>query len=265
MGITDQLVISEGLLYVFVGSIGLVTGSFLNVCIYRIPRSISLVKSRSFCPCCRNLIRWWMNIPVFSFLMLRGRCYICGNRIPCIYPAIEIFTAVMFLLLLNEFDLSVSFLILSVLASTLLVISVIDFQHKIIPNKLIMSSLLFFLAWNVVFHEFSWPEVLCNLIMPVLFMAGLKVLGDWFLGKASLGTGDVKLCGVIGLYLGWQLFFPVLFMASCLSLIVYSLKLRFRPENHTEKIPFAPYLSVSAFVFILFSRDLEAYLNQYIF
>ncbi|MBN2365182.1 MAG: prepilin peptidase [Calditrichaeota bacterium] len=229
---------------------GLMIGSFLNSCAFRIPRKISLLKLRSFCPACRSTIIWWQNLPVLSFLILRGRCHVCGSRIPLDYPLLEISTAIIYYYLFLKFGLSPDFLLYTIFLSALLVISVIDSYHKIIPNSLIVFLVASFITLNTLFQTHLWSDVIFNAGIPMTCMIILKYFTDKLFNKESLGMGDVKLCGAVGLFLGRELFFQTLFMASAMALLIVTLY-NYKKENFDQKyIPLAPYLTMASFLTI---------------
>ncbi|MCB0258430.1 MAG: prepilin peptidase [Calditrichaeota bacterium] len=232
-------------LSIFAG--GLIIGSFLNVCIYRIPRQISLLNPRrSICPQCRAVISWWQNIPLISFALLKGRCYHCNQPVSYLYPAIELLSGLLALLFFWRFGLSGTFWFYLLLAFGLVVISVIDFQFKLIPNPVLAFLMISAILLNVWLKLIPWEKALWGAALSFMLLLLIRSGGQYILQKESMGMGDVKLAALLGFYLGWQHFLLALFIAACCALIVIAvIKIVFR-KSYTEQIPFGPYLSLGA-------------------
>lgn len=240
--------------------LGLMIGSFLNVCIYRIPLARTIVKGRSYCPSCGALIPWYLNIPVLSYLVLRGHCKSCGEPISPLYPMVEILNALLTFTAFSFFGFSMMTILAAVFFSILIVISFIDLQHQIIPDGLVICLLLLG-ALNAVYqivilHE-PWPTFAIGLLAASfpLFLLGL-VFPD------SLGGGDVKLMAAAGLFLGWKLILLALFLGNFIALFYVIVQLLLRKFNRSTPIPFGPFLSLGMVCSLLFGDQLiDFYLN----
>jgi leader peptidase (prepilin peptidase)/N-methyltransferase len=222
---------------------GLVVGSFVNVCIYRIPRKISLLKPSSYCPSCVNSIKPWHNIPVFSFLFLRGRCAYCGAKISLRYPFVELLNGIFYLLAYLKFGLNPSLPFVLIFISALIVISFIDFDFQIIPDQI--SIPLIFLGLILSFL----PHNSLNLTQHIkdsligIGVGGGSLLVVSLISRGGMGGGDIKLNSAVGAFLGWKAALLTIFIGSFIGSIVGIIMLK---KTGNRKIPFGPFLSLGA-------------------
>lgn len=226
---------------------GLMVGSFLNVCIYRIPLKLSIIAPRSHCTTCDHVLSARENIPVFSYLVLRGRCSSCHERISPRYPLVELLTVLVFLLVYARFGWSATFIIHLVFAALLIVITFVDLDHLIIPN----GFLLFGILPGLVLVYLNRDQAHTYLIGALGLGAGfylIGILGNFLFKKESLGMGDVKYVALIGLMLGWANGLVAVFAAFVSALLVIAVLLPFGKVAFTQKIPFGPFLSLGAFI-----------------
>ena len=232
--------------YVLTGILGLCVGSFLNVVIYRIPIGMSLAKPDSHCPRCGYHLSWFDNIPVFSYLFLRGRCRKCDARISPRYMLVEIFNALLWLLAAYLFwEMSIVYAIVSMVAlSTLICIFFIDLEHMLIFDR--FTILIFLCGMLALFFDPSTQEfdhIIGALAAGGLFLA-IYYLAIWVLEKEGLGFGDVKLAFAAGLLLGWQrMLFALLVASVTASVILLTLRKR-RGDDVDTEYPFGPFLAV---------------------
>lgn len=236
--------------------LGALIGSFLNVIIYRMPRDISFATGRSGCPHCDALIRWWQNIPVLSYVILRGKCHSCAGRISLRYPVVELMTAFTFGGWMYKFGPTLEAAGYIFLTSMLICVLFIDWDFQIIPDKLTLPSLAVGLLWAA----FTPLGIVGSLIGALVGGGGLllvAMLGDWLFKKESMGGGDIKLAAVLGAFLGWHLVLLVFFMSALIGSVVsvgwllISSKMR-----ETRMIPFGPFLAIAAIVAALWGTDL---------
>ena len=230
---------------------GLTMGSFLNVCIYRIPRNLSIVRPRSRCPSCNDQLSWWQNIPVLSFILLKRRCHHCKKPISWQYPFIEILTLIITLLLHEQYDLSLKFVLHLIFFYGLIIISTVDYQYHIVPNRILIFLLSAGIIVNLFFRAIPWIDAITGFLFSLSFMIVIRILGDLILLKESMGMGDIKLAAVLGFYIGWQHFLWTLFLGSLLALLINVMYTNLAKTPIQPKIPFAPYLSFVAFLIIL--------------
>src|SRR4051794_15485233 len=224
---------------------GLIIGSFLNVVAWRLARGESLVRPRSKCPGCGEAVRPYDNVPVVSWLVLRGRCRGCGERISARYPVVEALTAALYVAVVAvKWGDPLQVALGLVLVTFLVPIAVIDLDHRIIPNKLTAPAALLAVALGLALDTSFVPEQ---------FIAGLAAGGFFFLAAAmhpkGMGMGDVKLAGVLGLYLG-RAVAPALFAALALGVVVgAAIIARYGATVGRKKaVPFGPFLAMGALI-----------------
>jgi leader peptidase (prepilin peptidase) / N-methyltransferase len=236
---------------------GLIIGSFCNVVIYRLPQGTSIITPGSHCRSCGTPIRPWENIPVLSYLVLRGRCRACKEHISLRYPSVELVSSVLYVLIWLKYGFSIPFAAYAALTSTLLTVALIDYDHKIIPNTITLPGIVIGLGLSL----WALP------ITPLASLLGILLGGVFFylialVSKGGMGGGDIKLIAMIGAFLGWQgAFFTILSGALLGSLVGVSLMVLGK-KGRKDKVPFGPFLSVGAILFILWGDDLiQWYLN----
>ena len=244
--------------YVFAGIYGLCIGSFLNVVIYRTPLGMSVAKPSSHCPTCQNPIAWYDNIPVLSYLLLGGKCRHCKTHISFRYTIVEITNALLWLLGAFLFlPKGLPYVLIAAAASSLLLcVFFIDLEHKIILDRFqIMLGVLAVLVTvlDTLRDQTAWiPHLIGGIVgYGVLWLIGF--CGEKILKREALGGGDVKLCGVMGLFLGWKLFLLSILVASVAACVVL-LSLRFVRKDEEKEYPFAPFLACG-FALAMFFGD----------
>ena len=242
----------ETLFIIFAALFGAVIGSFLNVVILRLPEEgASIVFPASHCPKCGYVLRWFDNIPLLSWLALRGKCRKCRKPISLQYPAVELAMAVLAALLMARFGPGFEFFFYFVFAAALLVIIFIDFHHQIIPDVISLPGMALGFAGSFFNSQVSWQQSALGLFFGygILFAVAW---GYWLVTKREgMGGGDLKLLGMCGAFLGWQsLPFIVLFSSLTGSIVGVAAMLRGKDGGQT-RIPFGPFLAVAALVFLL--------------
>lgn len=251
-------------MWVFIFLLGLAIGSFLNVCIYRIPLPDISIHSprRSFCPECKALIHFYDNIPVLSYLLLRGRCRACKAKISIIYPLVELATAALFLFMFYHFGLTFEFLLAIAFIAILLPISVIDGRHYIIPNVLIGTGLILgsVIVCAIAYQRADVWYLLTRLIGAVVGWTALwliAVVGSAILRKKAMGGGDIKLMALNGLFLGaWPELVMVIAFSALSGAIVGSALIISGVKNRQSPIPYGPFLAGAAVLVLLWGDRL---------
>lgn len=242
-------------LYFLVFIFGLVMGSFLNVVVYRVPRGTSVAEGRSRCPACNHTLSWKDLIPVLSYLLLKGRCRFCGERISKTYPLTEAAMGIMALGIVLLKGIFPEALILFALGFILTAIALIDFRTMTIPNGLILWILP--LAAGQALLSGDWDltgRVIGALIVSLPMYLSLYVLEDAF------GGGDIKLFAALGLFLGWQKTLLTLFIASISAAAIGLAAARAKGEKTAGKeIPFGPFIAAGAFLSALLGDRLLAW------
>ena len=241
--------------------IGLALGSFMNVCIYRIPLEKSIIRPSSSCPNCGKKIRFYDNIPLISYLLLLGRCRHCHHPISWRYPAVEAITGLLSLALFIRYGVSFQYLLFLLFAATLVTISFIDFDHQIIPDVLSIPGIVAGLAAAFIPGNVTWFDSIIGIIGGggTLFLVGL--IYEKLTGKQGMGGGDVKLLAMIGAWMGWRSLPFVLLVSSLTGAIIGSVFLLAAGKGYRVKIPFGPFLSLGALFYIFFGPQLT---NWYI-
>lgn len=255
----------DTILRIFLFCLGAAVGSFLNVCIYRLPRKKSIVRPGSYCPHCKQPIAWYDNIPFLSYLLLRRQCRRCGAKISFRYFVVELLTAAAFLLLFDYFGLSLLFWIYAAVCSSLILVSFIDIDIREIPDEISLGGTLIGLILSAAFpslqetassHLALWRSFLGILAgAGAIYITGL--IGNAIFKKESMGGGDVKLMAMIGAFLGWKLALLTFFIAPFFGAAVgIALKIK-RGES---LIPYGPFLSLAALISIVWGEEIIFYL-----
>jgi leader peptidase (prepilin peptidase)/N-methyltransferase len=281
----EYLSLQGVLIQLWVFGLGLVIGSFLNVCIYRIPENISLLWPASTCVNCSKRIVWYDNIPVLSYLFLRGKCRYCQDKISALYPIIEIITGIVFLLLFNSVlilqgGLISAYVFYLIFCCLLIVGSFVDLEFYIIPNEITYTGLILAPIAGLLctgFHNLnstlgyfdnSANQLIASLQASMLgiFVSGgmiflCGVIGKLVLRKDAMGFGDVKLMGVIGGFLGWKLGVATFFLAPFFGLLFAIPRLI---SKKGKMIPYGPFLSLAAFICLLFKDNSVEIIDNYL-
>jgi leader peptidase (prepilin peptidase)/N-methyltransferase len=243
---------------VLAGLFGLVIGSFLNVCIYRLPRDQSVAWPASRCTTCGRELSWYENVPVVSYLALRARCRTCGERISPMYPIIEMATAGIFVGALAWYGATPLFAVRLVFACAMLVLFVIDLQHQILPNEITLPGIAIGLAASA----FLEPG-LRDAIIGAAAGAGILWLIAWgyerIRHQEGLGFGDVKMLAMIGAFLGWRSMLLTLVIASFLGSIVGVSLMASGRGDLGSKLPFGTFLALAAIVSALAGPEIIAW------
>lgn len=250
---------------VFVFLMGLCVGSFLNVCIYRIPLEKSVVLPSSHCPACGHKLSPLDLIPVISHLLLKGKCRYCKERISIRYTLVEILTGIVWLLVYSHFGLSVEALAFVYLFSILIAVFFIDLEHMIIPNELVIAASaggLLVIVYNMVtpfsvFEPAHWATPLIGMVSSsgILFLVALIGLLI-YKNDGAMGMGDVKLFIPIGMFLGWKLSLLALFISIMGGGIISILLLLFKIKDRKSAIPFGPFIILGTMVAALYGNKL---------
>ena len=249
------------LVQLFVFAIGAMIGSFLNVCIYRMPREQSIVWPGSRCPHCEHPIAWYDNIPVVSFLALHAACRHCQQPIRWRYPLVELLTGLVSIAVVRRFGLTPIRLVDLVFVYGLIVISFIDVEFQIIPDEISLGGLAFGLVVSGMFPalhatDSRWLALGRSLVGAVVgagLLYGIGVVGDFVFRKESMGMGDVKLLAMAGSLLGWKLVVLTFFLSPMIALIP-GLIVMFWKRSHV--IPYGPFLSLGLVVSLFVGQDL---------
>ncbi len=230
--------------------LGLIIGSFLNVCIHRIPKEESIISPGSHCPKCKNRIKWYDNIPILSYILLGGKCRYCKEQISPIYPAIELLTGILTALLFSQFGISFDAIYFSILTWFLIAISFIDIKELQVPVK----PCYFTMVFGIIFSLFTKSNTFMDSILGASLGAGiiLFIIETYYIikGKEGMGYGDANILAAIGAFLGWKKIFFVIMIASLTGAII-GIIILIREKKHSETpLPFGPFLSIGGYLTI---------------
>jgi len=250
------------LIEVFIFLMGLCIGSFLNVCIYRLPESKSIVHPRSMCPNCDTLIPFYDNIPLFSYLWLKGQCRRCKVKISMRYPMVELLGGLVALGTYLRFGLTIETLIYYVFIAALLVVTFIDLDHRIIPDVITLPGIPICFAASFALPAITYKDALLG----ILVGGGSLFIVAWvytlLTKKEGMGGGDIKLLAMMGAIVGWQGVLFTIFVASLVGTLAgFAVMLQSR-KGMKLAVPFGPFLSIGSITYIFFGTELVTwYLN----
>lgn len=245
---------------------GLCVGSFLNVCIFRIPASHSVIKPRSTCPKCKTILKSYDNIPVISYLLLGGKCRNCKTGISFRYPLTELLTGILWVFTYLKFGLSAEFFIYALFISTLLTISFIDLDHQIIPDRISLPGIPVFFIAAVFLPSPSITDSIIRSLIGVVAGGGSLLLVAWsyelITGNEGMGGGDIKLLAMIGGLIGVRGILFTIFAASAIGTVIGLTVMVITRNNLKYAIPFGPFLSAGAVLYIFYGEKIiHWYLN----
>ncbi len=234
---------------------GALWGSFANVCIARMPDNKSIIYPRSHCPKCAHIISWWENIPIFSFIILRGKCRQCHNTISWQYPLIECISAGLAMLMWMHLNHPLPFfLYFMCFAMPLIIITFIDIKHYIIPDILSIGGIpVGFIVYMIIHHDQGILQAAIDSGLGIAIGFGFLFLIAWGYEKLKkqegLGGGDIKLMGMVGAFLGWKAVIACLFISSILGSVIGLTLMAILKKNSQFMIPFGPFIAVSAMIY----------------
>ena len=252
--------------YIIVFILGSIWGSFSNVCIHRLPDNKGVARGRSYCPSCKKQIRWYDNIPIFSYVLLKAKCRDCSAKINVKYFLVELVCALSFVWFFYLFGLSLTTLLFFILSIFFVIIFFIDLKHFIIPNELTfpLMAIGLFKSFDSNLNQYLFPNFLNSVIGGV---AGYLII--WMIifiykrlrNKEGMGLGDAKLLSAIGFWFGWISIPFILFFSSFIALVLAIPSLMNKSKNLSSQIPFGPYLILGCVLYLLLLDKIILYLN----
>jgi leader peptidase (prepilin peptidase)/N-methyltransferase len=275
--------------YITVGVLSLLIGSFLNVVIYRVPKMmeyswyhdcreyladevaqvqakkllpISLSKPDSTCPHCQHKIRFYENVPLISWLFLRGKCSQCNTKISIRYPLIELATMLLSLVVAQHFGVSYQTLFALVLTWGLISLTMIDFDHMLLPDQFTLPLLWLGLLININGTFTDSSSAVIGAVVGYMSLFSVFWLFKLITGKEGMGFGDFKLFAVFGAWLGWQLLPLLILMASVVGAIVGISLMIFKNHQRQQGIPFGPYLAIAGWISLLWGDGIWSWYLQ---
>lgn len=244
-------------MYLFVFLYGMVIGSFLNVCIWRIPRKESILYPSSHCPNCDTTLKSYDLFPIISYLFTGGNCRYCGVNISIQYPFVELANGIIYLLIFHKYGISTASIEFCLLGSLLLTIGLIDYHHQIIPDSITITGFLVVLVFHISKYVNNPESLLHGLV-------GLLIGGGFFLLLAiitngGMGGGDIKLMGLLGLWLGWKWILLVTLLAFVLGAFISILLILLKIKNRKDMIPFGPFIGLATILIVLYGNTIMNY------
>lgn len=245
-----------GIEIILIFILGLIVGSFSNVCIYRIPRNESIIYPASHCPKCRSNISPKDNIPLLSYILLKGRCCNCKSKISIQYPIVEFLTGLTYLIIYLIYGLSIQSLIYIILASALIIIAFIDLNEQIVPDVISLPGIVmgFILSFFVPYISYM------NSALGVLVGGGLILIiglaGSVIFKKEAMGGGDVKLAAMIGAFLGWRYIIISLFLGFFLGALAGIFLILSKIKSREDVVPFGPFIVLGSFITLLWGEKI---------
>lgn len=246
------------MIYVFIFLLGTIIGSFLNVCIYRMPIKQSIVLPHSYCPRCNIRLKALDLVPVLSFLFLGRKCRYCEDKISYRYPLIEFFNGLIYLFLYLKFGFSLVFVEYSILCSILIVVAIIDYNHKIIPDNINIFGILCAIAFHIINFSnfFNLFQYFFGFIIGGGFLLSIAIIS-----KGGMGGGDIKLMAMLGLWLGWKFTLLTLFLSFFLGGLISIVLVLFEIKGRKDMIPFGPFIVLATMVTVFYGNNI---INYYI-
>jgi leader peptidase (prepilin peptidase) / N-methyltransferase len=248
--------------YIFAFIFGAVVGSFLNVCICRLPKEASVVFPPSHCPACDYRIPWYDNVPIISYLVLRGRCRSCKAQISLQYPLVELVNALLTLFLFLRFGPTLPFVVLFLFCSAMVVVTFIDLEHQIIPDVISLPGIVVGFVFSFFIPQLGWLNSLIGILAGGgslwLVASGYELLTK----KEGMGGGDIKLLAMMGAFFGWKAIPFIIFVSSLVGSVIGVTVMLMQKKDAKLAIPFGPFLALGAVIYIFFGRQLiHWYLN----
>ena len=245
-----------GIEIILIFILGLIVGSFSNVCIYRIPRNESIIYPASHCPKCRSKIKPVDNIPLLSFILLKGRCRNCKSKISIQYPIVELLTGLIYLIIYLIYGLSIQSLIYIILSSALIIIAFIDLNEQIVPDVISLPGIVigFIISFFVPYISFINSALGVVVGGGIILIIGLA--GSVIFKKEAMGGGDVKLAAMIGAFLGWRYIIISLFLGFFLGALAGIFLIISKIKSREDTVPFGPFIVLGSFITLLWGEKI---------
>jgi leader peptidase (prepilin peptidase)/N-methyltransferase len=245
-----------GIEIVLIFILGLIVGSFSNVCIYRIPRNESIIFPASHCPKCRSKIKPVDNIPLLSYILLKGRCRNCKSKISIQYPIVELLTGLIYLIIYLIYGLSIQSLIYIILSSALIIIAFVDLNEQIVPDVISLPGIVigFIISFFVPYISFINSALGVFAGGGTILIIGLA--GSVIFKKEAMGGGDVKLAAMIGAFLGWRYIIISLFLGFFLGALAGIVLILSKIKSREDVVPFGPFIVLGSFITLLWGEQI---------
>jgi len=236
--------------------LGLAVGSFSNVCIYRIPRNESIIFPASHCTKCRSPIKPVDNIPLLSYILLKGKCRNCKSKISIQYPIVEFLTGFIYLIIYLIYCLSIQTLIYIILSSALIIITFIDLKEQIIPDIISLPGIVIGLILSFFVPYISWIDSALGIIVGGGIILIIGLTGSLIFKKEAMGGGDIKLAAMIGAFLGWRAIIISLFLGFFLGALAGIFLILSKIKKREDTVPFGPFIVLGSFITLLWGEKI---------
>ena len=253
----------HGMLAVICFIFGAMVSSFLNVCIYRLPKEESIIWPGSHCPHCKKPIKFYDNIPLVSYLLLKGKCRYCKEPISIQYLLVEGVTALSSLFLIIKFGLSLSYLVYFAFVSSLIVITVIDLYHQIIPDVISLPGIGVGLLASIINPQITFFDSLIGILIGGGSLFLVATLYQWLFKRDGMGGGDIKLLAMIGAFLGWKAVILTILLSSLIGSITGITIMVLKGKDFKYAIPFGPFLSLGAVIALFYQNEIIFWYLQF--
>ena len=248
-----------GLNYILIFILGLIVGSFCNVCIYRIPKNESIIYPASHCPKCRTTIKPVDNIPLLSYILLKGRCRNCGSKISIQYPVVELLTGIIYLIIYLIYGLSIQSLIYIILSSALIIIAFIDLNEQIVPDVISLPGIGVGLILSFFVPYLSFINSALGVVVGGGIILIIALVGSMIFKKEAMGGGDVKLAAMMGAFLGWRYIIISLFLGFFLGALVGIFLVLSKIKSKEDMVPFGPFIALGSLITLLWGEKIIAW------
>ena len=245
-----------GINIVLIFILGLIVGSFSNVCIYRIPRNESIIFPASHCPKCRSNISPKDNIPILSYILLKGRCRNCKSKISIQYPIVEFLTGLIYLIIYLGYGLSIQSLIYIILSSSLIIIAFIDLNEQIIPEAISLPGMVIGLILSFFVPYISFINSALGVLVGGGIILVIGLAGSAIFKKEAMGGGDVKLAAMIGAFLGWRYIIISLFLGFFLGALAGIFLILSKIKSREDVVPFGPFIVLGSLITLLWGENI---------
>jgi len=248
-----------GLNYILIFILGLIVGSFCNVCIYRIPKNESIIYPASHCPKCRTTIKPVDNIPLLSYILLKGRCRNCGSKISIQYPVVELLTGIIYLIIYLIYGLSIQSLVYIILSSALIIIAFIDLNEQIVPDVISLPGIGVGLILSFFVPYLSFINSALGVVVGGGIILIIALVGSMIFKKEAMGGGDVKLAAMIGAFLGWRYTIISLFLGFFLGALAGIFLILSKIKSKEDMVPFGPFIALGSLITLLWGEKIIAW------
>jgi leader peptidase (prepilin peptidase) / N-methyltransferase len=242
---------------------GAIVGSFLNVCIIRLPKGESIIIPGSHCPQCNHPIKFYDNFPLISYLLLGGKCRYCKRSISAQYPLVEGTTAISSLLLFLKYGLSLSYFFYFSFVAALIIITLIDLYHQIIPDVISIPGIGVGLLGALIIPHITFFNSLLGILLGGGSLFVVATLYQWFFKREGMGGGDVKLLAMIGAFLGWDAVILTILLSSLIGSITGIIIMVLKGKDFKYAIPFGPFLSLGAVIALFYKNEIISWYLQF--